>query len=300
MKKLTGAAAHQLLRLVVLLGFTALLGYLLLTGEILMYIVPQLVLYIGLAASGLLVFSGFQIVLFIRSLKQPALGCACGHDHDGHGHSHLPSRSLWKNTLVYGLFLAPLLLSVWLPNQAFAGSLGKSLTAGASTEAPAELVQLKKGTEDPALKQLFKTDKYNRDYATLGMLLYQQDQIEMKDQWFIEKLQALNTFPSHFEGKSIKIKGYIYRDPELKGNQFMIGRLAMTHCIADIAPYGIIAEYPDAASLGNDSWVTLTGTLSQTTYHNQPVIKLMVQGIEPATAPTIPYIYPDWDFAKKL
>jgi uncharacterized repeat protein (TIGR03943 family) len=156
------------------------------------------------------------------------------------------------------------------------------------------------GTEDSALKELFYSDNYNRDYAKLGMLLYKQDVIEMQDEWFIEKLQALNSFAGKFEGKPIKIKGFIYREDGLAENQFIIGRMAMTHCIADISPYGMIAESPGASGYADDTWVTITGTIAKTSYHDQPAIKILVQNVEPATAPTIPYIYPDWDFAKKL
>jgi uncharacterized membrane protein YcgQ (UPF0703/DUF1980 family) len=74
----------------------------------------------------------------------------------------------------------------------------------------------------------------------------------------------------------------------------------MTHCIADISPYGIIAESQDAAGYANDTWITVTGTIDQTTYHEQKVMKIIVNKVEPASAPSVPYVYPDWDFASKL
>jgi uncharacterized repeat protein (TIGR03943 family) len=201
--------------------------------------------------------------------------------------------------------LLPLLLGVLLPDQTFAGSLvkNKSMNLGGSAAdgsgVPADLAQLV-GMEDPQLKELFRSDNYTRDYAKLGMLLYQQDVIEMKDEWFIEKLQAFNFFADQFEGKTIKIKGFIYREEGLAENQFIIGRMAMTHCIADVSPYGIIAESSDANSYADDTWLTITGTIAATSYRDQTVIKINVQNVEPATSPTIPYVYPDWDFAQKL
>ncbi|BBH18675.1 UPF0703 protein YcgQ [Paenibacillus baekrokdamisoli] len=316
MKDTYAPIIHHFLRLAILLGFTLFLAHLTMSGEILLFIAPQLVKYVQLAAGGLLTFTIFQIYFFIRSFKNPAPVCACGHDHGhshegehahgfGHEHSHEPARSLWKNILLYGLFIMPLLFGAFLPNEAFAGSLAKNkgMNLGGTTEGsngvPADLAQLE-GSEDSSVKELFQTDNYNRDYAKLGMLLYKQDLIEMKDEWFIEKLQALNTFAANFEGKQIKVKGFIYREDGLSEDQFIIGRMAMTHCIADISPYGMIAEAPDASSYADDSWVTLTGTIATTTYHNQTVIKILIQSVEAAHAPTIPYIYPDWDFAKKL
>lgn len=305
---------HHVLKLLILMGFAGYIAYLTFTGDILLYIAPHLVKYTELAAAGLFLFAVFQLYILIGSrTKEVPAACACGHDslhhhhhdHNEHGHSHEPSRSLVKNVLMYGLFILPLLLGVLLPNQAFAGSLIKSRgiqvgeSAGGSSGIPADLVPLA-GTDDPELKERFKSDKYNRDYAKLGMLLYRQDVIEMKDEWFIEKLQALNAFAGNFEGKTIRIKGFVYREKGLGENQFIIGRMAMTHCIADISPYGIIAETPEAESFADDAWVDITGTIATTTYRDQQVIRIVVSDTEPAAAPTIPYVYPDWDFAKKL
>ncbi|WP_314589908.1 TIGR03943 family putative permease subunit [Paenibacillus terrigena] len=305
---------HHMLRFIILLGFTGYIVYLVRTGEILLFIAPGLLLYVKMAAAGLFLFTSFQLYALIHSLRQPTVdvACVCGHDHhhtheqdSDHDHSDGSRRSTWKHVILYGMFIFPLLLGALLPNQAFAGSLamnkGMSLggTSSDSSGVPTDLAPLL-GSEDPAAKALFVTDKYNRDYAKLAMLLYQQDVIEMQDTWFIEKLQALNSFVNPFQGKRIRIKGFVYREEGLSGDQFIIGRMAMTHCIADISPYGMIAEAPNASSYADDTWVTLTGTIASTTYHNQTVVKIMIDNVEPATAPTIPYVYPDWDFAQKL
>ncbi|RKP53998.1 TIGR03943 family protein [Cohnella endophytica] len=314
MKKIGIADVHNFLRAIILLGFASLIGYLVLTGDILLYVTPKLTIYLKIAGIGLLVVSLFQFYISFISLKREVIVCNCGHDHDhdhGHGHedddhhSHEPSRSLWKNVLIYGMFLLPLLLGSLLPNKALAGSLanqrgmnlgGVSVNGGS---APAELVELE-GNEDPAIRSLFKTEPYNKDYAKLGMVLYQQNVIEMKDEWFIEKLQAMNTFADNFKGKTIKITGFVYREDGMPESQFIIGRMAMTHCIADISPYGIIVDSPDASQFENDSWITVTGTIDSTTFHELKVIKIDVDQIEPAHVSNVPYVYPDWNFASKL
>ncbi|WP_165279962.1 TIGR03943 family putative permease subunit [Paenibacillus protaetiae] len=299
---------HNLIRLAILLGLTAYIVYLSATGQILLFIAPQLVKYVDLAAVCMALFMLGQLYLLFRSFKVPAAACACRSEHDhghdeGHGHSHEPTGSPVKNGLIYGLFILPVLLGLLLPNEAFAGSLAhnKGMNLGVFTGGgmPADLAQVDPA-ENSDLKELFRSDTYNRDYAKLGMLLYKQDEIVMSDEWFIEKLQAMNTFVDNFQGKTLQIRGFVYRENELAANQLIIGRMAMTHCIADISPYGIIAEADNAASYANDTWLTLTGTIASTTYHGQKVIKLMIQSAEPADSPDIPYIYPDWDFGKKL
>ncbi|MFC5447543.1 TIGR03943 family putative permease subunit [Paenibacillus aestuarii] len=307
MKKMNAAVFHSFLRAFILLGFGALIVYLKISGDILLYVTPRLSIYLEIAAAGLMVTAAFQFYISFLSLKKPVIVCECGHDHDHeHGrHSHEPPQSIGKNVVVYGIFILPLLFGTLLPNTALAGSLAqtKGMNLGGvlanQSAAPADLVEVE-GTEDPALKEKFKTTPYNRDYAKLGMLLYQQDRIEMKDEWYIEKMRAMNTFVDNFENKQIKITGFVYREDGLPDSQFIIGRLAMTHCIADIAPYGIIVEGGDANQYANDSWITVTGTISKTSYHDQKVMKINISSVEPAKAPSVPYVYPDWDFASKL
>lgn len=297
---------HPFIRLAIMTGLTVYIAYLLGTGQILLFIAPQLVKYVALAAICMALFVVAQLYALARAFKRPLPACACGrldgHSHeDGHGHE--PTGGPLKNGLVYGLFILPLLLGVLLPNEAFAGSLahnkGMNLGVFGGGGIPADLAQLSTA-EDPDLKALFRSETSNRDYAKLGMLLYKQDRIVMEDEWFIEKLQAMNTFVDNFQGKSIQIKGFVYREEGMPANQFIIGRMAMTHCIADISPYGIIVEADDAANYANDTWITMTGTIAKTSFHERNVIEIRIQSTEPASAPSIPYVYPDWDFAKKL
>ncbi|MCD9026507.1 TIGR03943 family putative permease subunit [Cohnella silvisoli] len=309
MSRRSSELLHHLVRAVILTGFAGLMFNLMVSGDMLLYIAPHLMIYAQLATAFLVIATGFQYYIAVASMKRKVVVCNCDHEH-GHNHSHDSdhndsSRSSWRSSAVYVVFIVPLLFGAFLPNDALAGSLaqkkGMNLGRAAMVGKPssADFVEID-GDEDPALKEQFKTNVYNKDYAKLGMLLYKQDLIEMKDDWFIEKLQALNTFVNNFQGKQIRISGFVYREEGLTGTQFIIGRMAMTHCIADISPYGIIAESLDAEQYANDTWITVTGTIGQAIYHEQTVIKLNIESIEPASPAKIPYVYPDWNFAAKL
>jgi uncharacterized repeat protein (TIGR03943 family) len=304
---MNSTVVHHFIKAGILLGFALFFLNLLLSGEILFYIVPSLVIYVRLATIFLVIIALFQLYISIRSIKQPVNLCDCGHHHDNeHSHSQAPSTNWWKNVVVYGLFLLPLALGTLLPNKINAASLvqnkGIQLGGAAYGRSSADSKRVEaEGNEDPALRQLFKTDQYNRDYAKLGMQLYKQDLIEMDDHWFIEKMQALDLFADQFIGKPIKIKGFIYREPGLSDSQFVIGRMAMTHCIADISPYGFIAETNDAELFADDSWVTITGILGITEFQNEPVLKIDIEQVQTEETPSgVSYVYPDWDFASKL
>lgn len=304
MKKVDAIVLHNFLRAFILLGFAIFFVYLLATRDILYYISPNLTNYVKSATAGLFVVSAFQFYISIQSVRNPSFACDCGHD-DAHAHSHEYSKSLWKNGIVYSLFLLPLLLGFIFPNVALSSSLvdkkGVNLGGGSSGKysVMGELIEMD-GDENPELKEMFKTDKYNRDYAKLGMKLYQQDVIELYEDWYMEQILSLDTFAENFVGKQVKIKGFIYREPGMLDTQFIINRLVMTHCIADVAPFGLMAESTYAENLADDTWVIATGTIGKTIYNDKSVIKIEINDIEKIGAPKDAYVYPDWEFASKL
>jgi putative membrane protein len=316
-RKISSTTIHHFLRATILLGFAIYLLFLTFTGDILQFIVPQLVIYINIAAIILFIVASFQFYIASLSLKKTVIicDCDCGHDHDhshldhdegvfGHQHTHLIKQSIWKDIFIYSLFLLPLILGFLLPNQAQSSSLlvNKGMHFGglaSQNQGKGAVVELD-GNEDPALKKMFKTNVYDKDYAKLGMLLYKQNVIEMKDKWFIEKLQAMNNFVDNFQNKEIKIMGFIYREDGLASSQFIIARMGMTHCIADISPYGIIAESANSDQFLDNTWVAITGKIGKTTFNGQTVIMIEVEKTDPAAAPGVQYVYPDWKFGSKL
>lgn len=65
-----------------------------------------------------------------------------------------------------------------------------------------------------------------------------------------------------YEGYTITMTGFIFKDPELLDeDEFVPARLMMSCCVADLAPTGLICKYDKVSELENDSWVTVEGTL---------------------------------------
>jgi putative membrane protein len=312
-KKLNSTHIHHFLRATILLGFAIYISILLISGDILQYIVPNLVLYIKITNVFLFFTAAFQFYIAVLSLNKDIVLCDCGFEHDGdyvHDEDYLEQQSFsifkkskLKDAFVYSLFILPLFLA-FLPSQSLSSSMvekrGMNLGGLASQNNDRGPSLALEGDEDPELRQLFKTNLYEQDYAKLGMVLYKQDQIIMEDEWFIEKLQAMNSFVDNFQDKPIEIKGFIYRDQQLSANQFIIARMGMTHCIADISPFGVIAEAVNANQFTDDSWVTITGRINKTEFNGLTLIKIDVISAESAEEPKVPYVYPDWDFASKL
>ncbi|MFD2328561.1 TIGR03943 family putative permease subunit [Cohnella sp. GCM10020058] len=304
--KQNAEALHHLARGAIVTGLALLVIRLSQTGDILLYIAPHLAVYAQIAAVGLLALGVYQFYFAVRSMRGHSPACACGHDHEGHSHP-MPAGPM-RITGLYGLFVLPLALCLAMPSSAFAGTIadskGMNLGVGTTTafnngKEDAELIELE-GDESPELRALFRSRAYDRDFAKLGMLLYQQETIEMKDDWFLEKLETINKFLDPFQGKSIEITGFVYRQEGLAEGLFIVGRMAMTHCIADIAPYGMIVEAPQASSFKDDQWVTVRGTIGRQSLGDREVMKVVADSVTEAKPASIPYVYPDRDFASKL
>lgn len=139
-------------------------------------------------------------------------------------------------------------------------------------------------------------DAFEQELAILAERLYAQPVIEVKTDIYMEILTTIVTFQEQFVGKEIELTGFVYREKNLDKNQLVVGRIAVQCCTADATPYGVLTEFPEASGLADDTWVRLKGTLGQTQYNGNTIIKVDVTESEVITAPDNPYIYPNFDF----
>ena len=108
-------------------------------------------------------------------------------------------------------------------------------------------------------------------------------------------------------GQRFRLTGFVYKDPRLAGNQFVITRFVIVCCLLDTVPIGIIAESEKAADLEPDTWVEAEGVLQMRTtsssldnvgplsnFHgpNTDVPYLVVTSLTKVPAPQDPYLYP--------
>lgn len=106
--------------------------------------------------------------------------------------------------------------------------------------------------------------------------------------WYTE----LTANGESYDGYRIRIKGFIFKNPEfMKENEFMISRLLMTCCVADVAPGGIISVYEETPSLGSGDWYTLEGRLQMEKRTGYFVPRILVDSLE-AADPVDGYAYP--------
>ncbi|MHA7965727.1 TIGR03943 family putative permease subunit [Paenibacillus sp. CAU 1782] len=294
---------HHFIRAGILIGFAMLIVYLFQTGEISLYIAPRMEFIIKLSALGLYIAGSYQVYEGLRKKRQhkTEMECDCGHDHT-------PSPSIAKNTVIYGLFIFPILLGFLMPS----GTLGSSLAAkkGVSFSgsesivrketAPAATLPAADQTTDisqaSSLDALFPADEYTTEHAEYGKRLYEQDLITVPEEQFIETLTTLDLYREALMGKEVELSGFVYREEEMGSDRLAVSRFAMNCCSADALPYGMMINWPKAKEYHKDEWIKVRGKLTTSHYIGIEIMTLDVTRIERIEAPSSPYVYPDLNF----
>ena len=77
--------------------------------------------------------------------------------------------------------------------------------------------------------------------------LEESEVIQMNDGIYSSYVEAMNMNPNDFEGRKIKVSGFVYKEEGLEENQLVLSRFLITHCIADASITGLIAEFNQAS-----------------------------------------------------
>lgn len=97
---------------------------------------------------------------------------------------------------------------------------------------------------------------------------------------------------SSYMGKSANVIGFVYHDPRLESGQFMVGRFAITCCVADAFAIGMAVDWPESANLVDNSWVNVKGIVDVLTIDGQKVPVIHAQTVNLIQTPEQPYLYP--------
>jgi len=279
-----GTSLHHWTQAGIAGGFCFLIVRLVQADTLHYYIAPRMEGYVKLAALGLFVLAAFQLYAAIRTTGKSA-DCTCGDEGERR------SASRW---LGYGLLLCPLALGFGLPDAIMASDIAavKGMQLSASS-APAPVGSTQPQGGEPAA--LFPYDTYTQELAELGMKLYGQESITVKDEGFMEILTTLDIYRDNFIGKTVRIRGFVYREEGMPEDRFIVARLAMQCCSADTLPYGIMAEAAEARAYDKDTWIELVGTIGITRYNDKEILKIDALELTIVEAPETPYVYPYFD-----
>lgn len=139
------------------------------------------------------------------------------------------------------------------------------------------------------------------DVADQGALTYlpgldtANKKITVSDDSFGMWLSEIYLNMEKYEGYTITMTGFIFKDPELLDeDEFVPARLMMSCCVADLAPTGLICKYDKVSELENDSWVTVEGTLfiAEYEYEGQKYNDPQIQAVKITPAQEVEgYVY---------
>ncbi|RTR30511.1 TIGR03943 family protein [Robertmurraya yapensis] len=258
------------------------------TGDISKYINPK---YENMSFLAIWIFTLLFLIQLFRiweNNRDEHAYCPPGCNHD-----HGDSASVPRKLVNYSIILFPLVtgfaLSPTVLDASIAANKGTVLPQSNSNSYDEDLLEYEFGDEEEIVNDNFLS---NQEYDDKMKNLEQTEFIEMKEDIFASYYEFISDTPEKFQGKKIKVQGFVYKEEGMKGNQLVLSRFLITHCIADASIIGLMAEFEQATEYPEDTWLELEGTLDVMNYNGVkiPVIKAVKWTVieEPAS----PYIYP--------
>lgn len=256
-------------------AFGFFLFYLVGSKRYLNYVTPRMVPYLCFTAIVLLAWAGFRLrELFRPQHRNRAAHCLI---------LIIPTLLLLlplgaiSSSSGYGSTLSGISGSGQTAFSGTAASTGASASSGTSS-----------GTNGTAAASS-QTDAVKQSSLSLA----KDGSIQVSDDQFYAWLSEIYTNMDKYDGKTITIKGFVYRDSSaMQSNQFVPARMLMYCCAADLVPCGMLCEYDKVSELQAGDWVTVTGTIQiqKEQGEQQPVIS--VRQVISAHPPSEEYVYP--------
>lgn len=114
------------------------------------------------------------------------------------------------------------------------------------------------------------------------------------DRNILDWLRVFNDEPSPAtsNGEPADVTGFVYREPGLSEDQFMVARFAVSCCVADASAFALPVIWPDAPELPEGQWVRVQGAFEAGLFREENVPILRPQSVELVAQPEHPYLYP--------
>lgn len=284
-----------MIRAFILMGFTYFFYQLQATGDIAKYVNMK---YAYISKIGLVIFIILTIVQIINIAldrdRQKTIDCDVGHEH-----THEKDYRIHKRLLFYIVMAFPVFSALFLPIQSLDSTIVKS--KGFSFQA----IDAQEGDNfiktqylKPDTSVYFNADGYEKIMKQELAVFTKMDPLKLTDDNFLMAMETIYNYPGLFEGKKVTYKGFMYNEETLTKNQAFVLRFGIIHCIADAGVYGMLIELPKGqASIKDDQWVTVSGTLS--TIYYQPfkatIPYLKLDAVSLQKEPDEPYAYRGYD-----
>ncbi len=180
------------------------------------------------------------------------------HPEHHHEHDHAPSAAnLW-------FMLIPLVIGLLIPARPLDSSAFS--TKGFNTSAPL--------VSSDSSAQIFETESEERNILD----------------WL--KIFNFETDVTQFIGQKASVVGFVYFDETLETNQFFVSRFVVSCCAADGFAIAMPVLWEDAATLQQDAWVVVQGTIDTLDLNGQRTPMIVAEAINATDIPAQPYLFP--------
>jgi len=286
---------QQFLKAVILAAFTLFFIKLHASGDISMYINPK---YDLMSIIAIWIFSFLFFIQLTRiwdNNRDQHTHCppGCNHVHD--------SASLPRRFVNYAIILFPLVtgfaLSPTVLDSSIAVNKGTLLPQSEDsyrnsngdqsiTESESNVIQ--DDQEGLTNNNIFSEEEYDEKMK----MLEKSDLIELEEDIFAVYYETIQNNPKDFQGRKIKVSGFVYKEEGMGENQLVISRFLITHCIADASIIGLLTEFDKANNFKQDTWLEIEGTLDVTTYNGVELPVLKATKTTKIEEPAEPYVFP--------
>ncbi|GAA0380249.1 TIGR03943 family putative permease subunit [Bacillus horti] len=153
--------------------------------------------------------------------------------------------------------------------------------------------------EDDDIEHFTIEDQYSSEgffdyYDELVAEILTNDTIIVTDENYLDMMTVLDLYLDEFIGKTIEIKGFTYREPEMAQDELVAARFSMTCCTADSTVYGLLVKGEQTRQFDNDTWIIVTGTIEETLYNDWPIPMVRLNSVQEIDEPDTPYVYPNY------
>lgn len=110
----------------------------------------------------------------------------------------------------------------------------------------------------------------------------------------LDWVRAFNyaTDPVIYEGEQADVIGFVYQDARLPEGQFLVGRFAVSCCVADAFAVGMIVQSAEASRWAANQWVHVVGKVQVGSLDGVAVPLILADSIKEVSIPPQPYLFP--------
>jgi putative membrane protein len=242
---------NELIWFVILVAFTCYFYMNISTGKITLFVHPKMVKYVKFAVEFFIVLAIFQGRNIFSDKKSKPL------------------------KIGYFMFLIPLTLGILLRSGEI--SIDTVINKGFSLTSQLKINTLKHKhtTLTDASEQCDHDEKHDHDdykpnvplnNALESLQLVKGGTIVMTNKDFIKNYEDIYGNSCKYVGRVINMKGFIYKQKDLKEDEFILSRILVSCCMADASLVGLLCDYKGERVFTEGEFISIEGILGEREY----------------------------------